>query len=264
MNRKEGVKCVSPIEHIDDNTVLTKLLTFGPSIYLDKRDALQNLIIQHGFWEKAVTDVFLSLVKPGMTVLDIGANCGYYSLLAAMYVGPHGKVHAFEPSPLHHDNLMKSIAKNGFNQIELHKVALTNIDGETTLYISRLGGASIYNPGLPGTIEAKVKTVVFTEYFPKQKVDIIKIDIDGSEPLIMDGLFQLIDSNDNIQIIMEYCPFIWRGSGYQPLPILQRFAERGFDFHIIRHDGTIVPATIEQLAVYAEPSHLDLKIGRNR
>jgi FkbM family methyltransferase len=251
-----------PIEHIDDNTVLTRLLDVGPYIYLDRRDALQRLIMSHGFWEQWVTDVFVNLVKPGMTVLDIGANCGYYSLLAAMYVGPNGKVHAFEPSPLHHDNFVRSIAKNGFSQIELHKVALTNTDGETTLYISRLGGASIYNPGLPGTVEAKVKTVVFSEYFPKQKVDVIKIDIDGSEPLIMDGLFQLIDSNDEMEIIMEYCPFLWRAGGYEPLPILQKFAERGFSFHIIGYDGKLVPTTVEQLALYAKQEHIDLKIGR--
>jgi FkbM family methyltransferase len=253
-----------PIEHIDDNTVLTRLLNNGPRICLDKTEHIQKLIIQYGFWEKWITDVFLSLVKPGMTVLDIGASCGYYSLLAAMNVGPYGKVHAFEPNPSHHDNFMKSIEINGFKHVELHKVALTNTNGETTLYVPGTGGASIYNPGIPGTVEVKIKTVVFSEYFPKQKVDVIKIDIDGSEPLIMDGLFQLIDSNDEMEIIMEYCPFMWIGSGYQPLPILQKFAERGFSFHIIGYDSTLIPTTVEQLAMYSKQEHLDLKIGRGR
>jgi FkbM family methyltransferase len=263
MNWKEGVKCVDSFEHVDDNIVLKRLITVGPSIYLDKRDVLQNLIIQYGFWEKWVTDIFLELLKPGMTVLDIGANCGYYSLLAAMYVGSHGKVHAFEPSPLHYDNFIKSIEKNGFNNIQLHQVALTNINGETTLYIPGTGGASIYNPGTPGTIEVKVKTVVLSEYLPEQKIDIIKIDIDGAEPLIMNDLFKLIDRNEKIKIIMEYCPFLWVANGYQPLPILQKFMKRGFSFHIIEHDGTLVPATVEQLAAYSEPLHLDLKIERS-
>ncbi|AMA73254.1 MULTISPECIES: FkbM family methyltransferase [Aneurinibacillus] len=252
-----------PIQYIDAHTVLTTLL-HGPYIYLDQRDVLQNLIIQHGFWEKWVTDTFLGLVKPGMTVLDIGANCGYYSLLAAMHVGPQGKVHAFEPNPFHHDNFMKSIAINGFTHVELHKVALTNTNGETMLYIPGTGGASIYNPGTPGTAEVKVQTVVFSEYFPKQKIDVIKIDIDGSEPLMMDGLFQLIDSNDEIQIIMEYCPVLWSAGGYHPLPILQKFAERGFSFHIIGYDSQLVPTTVEALAMYSRPEHLDLKIGRSK
>ncbi|KAF0200470.1 MAG: FkbM family methyltransferase, partial [bacterium] len=134
------------LTYTDATTVLTSLI-YGPKIYLDTREtSLAPMIIQYGLWEKWVTDVFLSLVKPGMTVVDIGANCGYYSLLAAQAVGPSGQVHCVEPNPILHNNLTRSFAINGYNQVKLHKIAFSAKEEEVTLYTPGYfsGGASIY------------------------------------------------------------------------------------------------------------------------
>lgn len=248
---------------VGHNKVLTKLLDIGPSIYLDPSDVIQSSIMRHGFWEFGVTTVFLELIKPGMTVLDIGAHCGYYTLLAAMKVGPQGKVHAFEPNPSHYENFARSLMINRYQHVQLHKVALTDKDGETILYVPRAGGASIYNPGLENKNKVMVKTVNFLKYFPRQKVDVIKIDIDGSEPLIIEGLCQLIYYNGGMEIIMEYSPYLWQSSRSDPRAILQKFADRNFSFDIIkREDGTLVPTTVDQLAAYKGETHIDIKMGR--
>lgn len=254
-----------PIEVVGENKVLTNLLGNGPCIYLDPTDHVQALIMEHGFWEKWNTNVFLKLIEPGMTVLDIGAHCGYFTLLAAMKVGPTGKVHAFEPNPLNYENFEKSLMINKYQHVQLHKVALTDKDGETTLYVPRsmTGGASIYHNGAEDICEITVKTVNFQTYFPRQKVDVIKIDIEGSEPFIIEGLCQLIDYNGAMEIIMEYCPYMWKASVDDPRVILQKFADRNFSFDIIqRKDGTIVPTTLDQLVAYAGIPHLDVKLGR--
>jgi len=108
-----------------------------------------------------------------------------------------------------------------------------------------------------------VKTVNFSKYFPRQKVDVIKIDIDGSEPLIIEALCQLIDYNGGMEIIMEYSPYLWKSSRSDPRAILQKFADRNFSFGIIkRENGTLVPTTVDQLAAYKGETHIDIKLGR--
>jgi hypothetical protein len=96
---------------------------------------------------------------------------------------------------------------------------------------------------------------------PSLKADVIKIDIDGSEPLIMDSLCEVIDHNGPMVIFLEYLPGSWKG--YEPLPILQRFAERGFHFHILQNGGPMIPTRAEDLAVISSATYLDLLLTRS-
>ncbi len=242
------------ITKIDASTVLTNLI-YGPKIFLDIKDSsLSSIILQHGYWEKWVTDIFLSLLKPGMTVVDIGANCGYYSLLAAKAVGAAGHVHCVEPNPFLHKNLTQSFLINGYTQVKLHKVAFSDKEGEVTLYTpgSFSGGASIYEippsyTDYGAVTTVKVPAVNFAKYFFDLKADVIKIDIQGAEPHLIDGLLMVAAKSKNLDLLMEYAPILWIAAGFNPRSVLEQLTKNNFALEIIACNNTLQKVSLDQL-----------------
>lgn len=261
------------IAYLGDYTVLTKLI-YGPKIYLDTRDlSMSGHLILDGYWEDWITKLFLSIVKPGMTVLDIGANCGYYSLIAAHIVGNHGIVHAFEPNPFHHNNFIKSKNINGYKQIHLHKVALADKEGEITLFSPEkfTASASLFKNQVEAGLKniddlvtnINVSAVNLSEYLPNSKADVIKIDIEGAEPQIIDSIFDIINNSNEVKIIMEYNQISWTDLGYDCESILNRFINQGFQIQIIQHDSTLLSISSKELVqMKSAGTHFDLFISR--
>ncbi|WP_238162664.1 FkbM family methyltransferase [Cohnella sp. AR92] len=252
-----------PHVYVGDHTVLTNL-NHGPAMLLDLRDPVCLSILLEGEWEPWLSGFFLTVVKPGMTVLDIGAHSGYFSLLAAMRTGPTGTVHAFEPNPFHHRNLLKSATLNGFGNVKLHRVMVSNKRGEKLLRTMGEGGTSIFYPDLAelnGVTENRVPLALLTDYLgPTLKADVIKIDIDGGEPYIMDSLFEIIDRNGNMVIFMEYLPILWGQT--DPVPYMRKFVERGFKLFNVPRTGPVEPTTPDELAKFNGVVHLDLLLVR--
>ncbi|THF79182.1 FkbM family methyltransferase [Cohnella fermenti] len=231
---------------------------------LDLRDPVCMSILLEGEWEPWLSGYFLNAVKPGMTVLDIGAHSGYFSLLAGMRTGPTGKVHAFEPNPFHHRNLIKSATLNGFGHVKLHQVMVSDKRGETFMRTRGEGGTSIFYPDLVelnGVTETRVKLGLLTDYLdPSLKADVIKIDIDGGEPYIMDSLLQIVDRNDKMIVFMEYLPILWEQT--DPVPYMRQLASRGFQIFNVPRAGAIEPTTPDELAKFNGIVHLDLLLVR--
>lgn len=251
--------------YLGDHTILMKTL-HDTYMFLDPRDGVNLGILLWGQWEEWVTRQFISAIKPGMTVLDLGAHSGYFSVLAGVRVGPNGTVHSFEPLPFHHKNFLKSVSINGCSgRVHLHRVMLSNTRGEATIRTNKdEGGAVITFHGVNeicDTQEVKVTKGILTDYLPSLKADVMKIDVDDSAPLIMDSVFQVVDNSGPMTIFMEYQP-IPHWNGHDPLPALQGFAQRGFQFNILHHDGRIEPTTPQELVRYDRADNLDLMLVR--
>ncbi|PRX59553.1 FkbM family methyltransferase [Cohnella sp. SGD-V74] len=254
-----------PYVFVGDHTILTNL-NAGPAMFLDLRDPVCLAIYLTGEWEGWLTGTFLSVVRPGMVVLDIGSHSGYFTLLAAQQVGPRGYVHAFEPNPFHHRNLIKSAAVNGYAHVQLHRVMVSNKNGEEMIETLGDGGSSIVYPALAPLItptKTKVRKAILKDLIaPHTKVDVIKIDIDGGEPYIMDSLFEVIDASGPLVIFMEYLPLLW--GGIDPRPIMQKFYDRGFAiFNVPMDRSAMTPVTLDQLAAHTGQLHLDLIMVRH-
>lgn len=127
-----------------------------------------------------------------VTFWDIGANAGVYSLLCASVAGPGSIIHAFEPNPVMVGRLRRNIAINDIDGIVIHEVALGPRRGHSRLrHNGELGQATIL-PGRQGESGAEVRQAPLTDYVDKERegeLRVLKIDIEGAEPLVLQPFF---------------------------------------------------------------------------
>jgi FkbM family methyltransferase len=171
--------------------------------------------------------------------VDLGANIGYFSLLAARLVGREGKVYAFEPEPRNFGLLLKNIELNGYNNIVAVQKAVSNISGSISLFlhVKDTGAHTIYQPEhaekeFGECIE--VQTVTVDEFFEdkEQRIDVIKMDIEGAEMAALLGMDRVIRENENLKMFIEFHPPGIRRRGDS----LEGFARRlleDYDFSIM-------------------------------
>lgn len=257
--------------YLGDYTYLTQLEA-GPKIYVDTRElSMSAHLIADGFWESWISKLFTASLSPGATVLDIGANCGYYSLIAAMHTGPGGKVHTFEPNPFHHQNLLKSKLINGFYHMEIHKAALSDQEGTLSLYSPTMltASASIIESLVSAIKDTdplqaiEVTTVRLRDYLPEVVADVIKVDIEGAEPLILDDLVEILERKPGSKLFMEYNQKAWEMQGYDCLALLDKFRSRQYSIYIIGHDQLLTLVSPEELIqLTANATHFDLFITK--
>ena len=136
--------------------------------------------VSFGIWwggetyEIRETPYFKSLLKPSSVVFDIGANVGYYSLVAAPLVGSTGRVYAFEPASRQFASLKKNASRNGFTQILPNKLALADKPGEAVLYQEdefNTGSASLHRTGHNNTKGEIVNVITLDDFVEPLKLD---------------------------------------------------------------------------------------------
>lgn len=213
----------------------------GNKMYVNTRDkGIVPHLLTNGVWERYETDLFYKLIKPGDVVVDIGANIGYYTLIAAKIVGNEGKVYAFEPESDNYELLVKNIEINGYTNITPIKKALSNRKGNLKLFLNKtnLGGHSISDDNVPirkgGVIE--VETITLDDYFEKSinenRVDFIKMDTEGAEGLIIEGSKNIL-KNNNLKILMEFWLYGLKNIGTDPLELLSTLQDYGFKIKLL-------------------------------
>ena len=176
-------------------------------------------------------------ISPGDTVLDIGANLGLVSLRMAARAGPEGQVHAFEPQPRLQTYLKKTLAMNPDLPVSLHPVALGA--EQTTLNLSvpadNAGAASLL-PGsgpAPGTEQIAVPVHRLDDYAEEiglNRVDFIKIDVEGCEAQVFEGAAALLKRTEPGVIILEENGLDPRTHSSAAIRILR---DMGYDIHAL-------------------------------
>ena len=194
----------------------------GDVIYLDKFDSL-NLSINPDY-EKESMDFIKNYIKKDNIIVDIGANIGYYTLFFAKLV-PEGMVYPFEPDTTNFELLRKNIKANHYTNIIPDNRALSDTPGVTYLMLNKLntGGHRITNE--------KTETPVFMmrldDYI--KKVDFIKIDVEGAETMVINGMPNII-KNNNLKMLVEYNKMGMKNFGVNPMEFIRLLAK---DFTII-------------------------------
>jgi len=200
--------------------------------------------------EEATTNLFKKAVRERDIIVDLGANIGYFSLLAAKLTGKEGKVYSFEPEPKNYNYLLKNIKLNNYDNILATQKAVSDKNGRTKLYIcehdtghhtiNQYEGIKNYKPNTDDKENfIEIDTVTLDDFLKdKEKaVDVIKIDIEGAEMLALSGMKEIIRQNQNIKMFIEFFPLLIKKMGDSPEEFIGKLLkDYGFSIFIIGKD----------------------------
>jgi len=206
-------------------------------------------------YEPGTNHIFKSLVREGMTVIDVGAHVGYYTLLAARLVGSGGRVYAFEADPATCELLRRNIALNRYRNIVVFNCAVSNFKGRAHLFMNRAtsSGASRWNRiyqlgendrGIP------VPSTTLDDFLRSEgnpPVHLVKIDVDGGEMRVLDGMIDLLGRERPPRLIMEFYPEGLRASGVDPSDLPARLFQVGFRIFIIKNGKSEGQVELEEV-----------------
>jgi FkbM family methyltransferase len=205
-------------------------------------DQIQRRIYYFGLWEPNLTAFLERRLSPGDLFVDVGANIGYFSLLAAKLVGPTGKVLAIEASPIIFEKLANNIKQNKLNNIVAHNLAVSDSNGIARVYMAPEG-----NIGETTILETKGHT--FESEIPCRRLDeilssedlqrtkVIKIDVEGAEWSVISGMPQVLDScPESLEFVIEISPKRLAALGKSAGEILQVFEMAGFNAYELVND----------------------------
>lgn len=184
----------------------------GGRIYLDVTESPMMLARVLGQYEQAKHKAIEMFLSHGKTFIDVGANKGDFSLLAAHIVGPEGRILSFEPAPDNCEWIRRSIVKNSYGNIDLYEIALSNENGEAELHLGEKSGWHSLIPGQPHRKKEiiPVKTRRLDDFIEEiqffRPIDIIKIDVEGAEMHVLRGARNVLAKNQRIIVLLDIHP----------------------------------------------------------
>ena len=210
---------------------------FGNKLFLNKK-GLALSISHYGTYEESEAKIMEEKIKVGNIVVDVGANIGLHTLNMARIVGNTGRVFAFEPDPSNFEILEKNVKINNYQNIILEQKAVGDKNGRTTLYQSD-------HPGMhrifPQTKQAKgqvqVELTSLDKYFIDSnladKINFIKIDVEGLEFSVLKGMKNILKNNKKIKILFEFMPKNTMEAGFTPIELLNYLTSHDFKLYCI-------------------------------
>ncbi len=253
--------------YVGGGRVLTTTVN-GQRLFVDARDlSLSPGLILDGCWEPHVTRALMSLVKTGMTVVEVGANVGYFTTLLGRLVGGQGCVRAFEANPAIFDLLTENIDINGlipFVRGEPMLVCDTCGEREINLLERHQGSGSMLSFGdefLALYHDRKttlaVPATTLDEYWrgEARAIDVVKMDAEGSEPMILDGMRGIL-AQPHLTVVCEFVKPFFAGREPSAQGFLDALLAYGFALCKITDSGEIVPVSSRE--VLAGPDSAEL------
>ena len=218
------------------------ITSFGAKLACNLNDVVSRCIFLFGIWEPNTTNVILKTLKNGDVFVDVGANIGYYTLLASKQVGSTGRVVSIEALPEVFKHLESNVAANFCHNVRLVNVAVADEMGEIPIY-----GSPSSNRGMSSIINYKDWPVeAFVSAAPLDKIlsaeemkrlCIIKIDIEGAEAPVLSRIVDTLELyNPNMQILVELSPGI---AGKSASDVFRKLISAGFDAYLIENEYDI-------------------------
>ena len=208
------------------------------TLVVDTDDALVTPELRRqGTWEPEVHRAIERALFPGATFVDVGANIGYFTILASRLVGSGGRVFAIEPDEASVGLLRANLELNECRNVTVFPVAAADRPGSGRLITSRDGrSGSAVEIGATGE-----GTIVRCErldgLLAGARVDVVKVDAEGSEPLALLGARETIAAAPRLLAIVEFRPMLPQG-GFSPSETLALYESLGFALHVLRANGT--------------------------
>jgi FkbM family methyltransferase len=181
----------------------------------------------------SLTDVMKANLKQGQVFVDIGANIGYYAVVASRLVGRSGIVFAFEPDPLNFRRLLHNLRLNNCANVRALQMAVSDHKGKIRLFISKDDASEHSTYPVSGRSSITVDGTDLDSYLVRSSVDFVKIDVEGYEPAVFKGMRRIL-KNPKIKVITEFYPEGLRNAGFSPKQYLESYYRLGFKFHLIK------------------------------
>ncbi|MFN8261138.1 MAG: FkbM family methyltransferase [Chitinophagales bacterium] len=176
-------------------------------------------------------------IKQGDIVLDIGANIGFYTKILSQLVGDEGKVYAFEPDNTNFGHLMRNAGH--LKNVEFHNKAVSDKTGTITLYHSDMLNVDHKTYATENyTSKSEIPCVAMDDIIPEQKVDFIKIDIQGFEYFAFKGMQQIFNKNKSLKIITEFYPLGLQNANIDATELSNFLWQHGFIISKTENDFT--------------------------
>ena len=197
--------------YMGDEIVLTKSYFKVMYLVYSHDSIVAPYLIKNGVYETELTKYLLNNIKPDSVFVDVGANIGYYTCLAAKKIS-NGKVFAFEANERAFRLLERNVMINWAScPVSLENIAISKSKGEVFFknYKYRFVNSQFLVSEEEGEINSsdvvKVSTISLDEYFGKdQRIDFLKIDVEGAELNVLEGSRKIIETNPEIKILMEW------------------------------------------------------------
>jgi len=199
------------------------------------RDNGWECLYFQGLCERNTTEIFSKLLKKESVFFDIGANIGWFSVLASKKIMSEGGIHAFEPAPNIHEELIKNLSLNNKNgdKIFINNMALGGEAGTVVIHSfpeKAHGHSSIKDVYGTGSIEGEVEMITLDQYIADNgidNVDLIKLDVEGAEMMVLDGASNLLNGKNTPTWFIEMNEETAKAFNYECFELIERILNTG-------------------------------------
>ncbi len=215
----------------------------GDLFWLDPSGYVGRCIVESGVFEPWSTKVVHALVKSGGTVLDVGANIGYYTVLLSRLAGRDGRILAFEPTANFRKILSMNIAVNNLNNVEVIPAGLSDKSQKLDIYLT-VDTATLHPSDSKKETDRKndsnrevIELITLDDYIrrnPLERIDFIKIDVDGHEPSILRGAWETLEKYHPV-VLLEVNHVSYHRAGYAAWDLYREIKGKGW--YVYREDG---------------------------
>ncbi|MHC4220673.1 MAG: FkbM family methyltransferase, partial [Planctomycetota bacterium] len=219
---------------------------WGSRIVSRLPDLIQMYIYLFGIWEPDITTFIRARLAPGDTFIDVGANVGYHTLLAAKLVGESGRVAAIEASPAIFRSLQHNLDLNDdTGVVRAVNMAAADVPGTVQIH-----SGPVHNVGLTTTLEsrglapeAEVAAAPLADLLEPVEIEtsrLVKIDVEGAEDRVLAGMMSFIERCPaNVEFLLELSPAWWNDRQQTAQQVLEPLFDAGF--HAYRIDNNLFP-----------------------
>ncbi len=190
-------------------------------------------------YERETTRLFKNIIKPDMTVVDIGAHIGYFSRIAAKLVGHRGHVYAFEPDTDNRLLLEKNVRRYSF--VSVRPEAITSNVGNVLFYHVHGSTGCHSTIPQPNTLEFTVPATTLDAFVEARRIthiDVIKMDVEGGEWAALEGM-QHVLKQKTLSVILEWKPDALIQGTHDPEMLLSMLVHKGFSLSVITDKGLL-------------------------
>lgn len=225
----------------------------GHDLLVDRGD---SLALASGRYEPEERRWYEAHVQPGDVVVEVGANVGFFSTILARLVGPEGHVFCYEPDPVLNAILRRNVTANGYPQVDVREAAVADQPGTMTFYRSAKsqGDNRLFTHDGKDGAAFPVRVVTLDDDLGPDvqrlgRIDLLKMDIQGAEPLAFRGFAKTLESCPPRRMLIEFWPHGIVGMGGDPKALYEQIRDAGYRVQVLDGADFDVDAGLREMTV---------------